>query len=252
LLSEFCTSSGVFSIGEVDNGNVNYVAPYQQYVPGVLSYPLFYVIRRVFGQQQSMQELISAQQQYKNAFVNIDLLGSFVDNHDNSRFLNSQVSPTLYRNALAYILFWRGIPIVYYGSEQGFQGGNDPYNRESLWNSGYNRSNPYYTFIQSAITARKANSLWLDTDPVMVSDVNDTQVFAFARNKAVVVVSNLGDQFSTRTLSGLPFADETKLCDVLNTASADNCVVVHNGQVNITLANGNPQFLVNVTKAHNT
>ena len=30
-----------------------------------------------------------------------------------------------------------GIPIVYYGQEQGMHGNSDPYNREALWPSGY-------------------------------------------------------------------------------------------------------------------
>ena len=30
-----------------------------------------------------------------------------------------------------------GIPCLYYGTEQDFAGGNDPANREVLWNSGF-------------------------------------------------------------------------------------------------------------------
>jgi alpha-amylase len=30
-------------------------------------------------------------------------------------------------------LFGKGIPIVYYGTEQGYAGGYDPDNRETLW-----------------------------------------------------------------------------------------------------------------------
>ncbi len=39
---------------------------------------------------------------------------------------------TAYKNALSFVLS-STIPIVYYGSEQGFNGGADPQCRESLW-----------------------------------------------------------------------------------------------------------------------
>jgi alpha-amylase len=37
-----------------------------------------------------------------------------------------------------------GIPIIYYGSEQGFNGGNDPDNREPLWTSNFNNETELY------------------------------------------------------------------------------------------------------------
>ena len=33
-----------------------------------------------------------------------------------------------------FITIIAGIPILYYGTEQGFNGATDPYNREALWN----------------------------------------------------------------------------------------------------------------------
>jgi hypothetical protein len=35
---------------QVDNGDISYAAPYQQYLPSVLNYPLFWVLRSVFQQ----------------------------------------------------------------------------------------------------------------------------------------------------------------------------------------------------------
>lgn len=47
-----------------------------------------------------------------------------------------------------------GIPILYYGSEQGFAGANDPYNREPLWISNYDETSEYYLLIQKMLAAR--------------------------------------------------------------------------------------------------
>jgi len=35
-------------------------------------------------------------------------------------------SQPLFKAAMTFALFAQGIPIIYYGSEQGFNGGNDP------------------------------------------------------------------------------------------------------------------------------
>ena len=48
-----------------------------------------------------------------------------------------------------------GIPCIYYGTEQQFEGGNDPNNREDLWNSGYNKNNPTFQWIAALNAARK-------------------------------------------------------------------------------------------------
>jgi alpha-amylase len=69
----------------------------------------------------------------QSKFNDIDALGIFVDNHDNARFLNGNSNTQRFRNALVFTLTARGIPIVYYGSEQNYAGGNDPHNREPLW-----------------------------------------------------------------------------------------------------------------------
>ncbi len=62
--------------------------------------------------------LLPPLQAYNRSFKDVDLVGTFVDNHDNVRFLNMQSDTVLYRNALTYVLLSPGIPIVYYGSEQ--------------------------------------------------------------------------------------------------------------------------------------
>lgn len=60
-------------------------------------------------------------------------MGTFVDNHDNARFLNQFNNLRMFQNALIFSLTSPGIPVYYYGSEQAYRGGNDPSNRESLW-----------------------------------------------------------------------------------------------------------------------
>lgn len=95
------------------------------------------------------------------ATQDVSVLGVFSDNHDNPRFLFACPDLSLYRNALNFVLTTVGysnpllpsnvkvsvarrsmrgacdtahsIPIIYYGTEQAYAGGNDPQCRESLW-----------------------------------------------------------------------------------------------------------------------
>ncbi len=66
-----------------------------------------------------------------------DALVNFMDNHDVTRFLFDKPSTAALQNALAFLLTEDGIPCIYYGTEQEFNGGNDPTNRERLWDSGF-------------------------------------------------------------------------------------------------------------------
>lgn len=56
---QFSAASGVYAVGEVENGDPGYVGAYQKSgaLPATLSYPLFFQLRNVFQQQQSMNAL---------------------------------------------------------------------------------------------------------------------------------------------------------------------------------------------------
>lgn len=47
-----------------------------------------------------------------------------------------------------------GIPIVYYGEEQHYSGGDDPYNRGALWLSGFPTDSTLYKFISTTNNIR--------------------------------------------------------------------------------------------------
>ena len=63
-------------------------------------------------------------------------LVTFIDNHDMPRFQSLNPDPDMLRVALALIMTTRGIPCIYYGTEQYLHddtdGGNDPYNRPMM------------------------------------------------------------------------------------------------------------------------
>ena len=82
---------------------------------------------------------------------------------------------------LPIIYPWQGIPIIYYGTEQGFSGGRDPEDRESLWPN-YNTSSDLYVFISTVVNFRvqQGSSLY---DAEQIERYVDDQFFAFTRGE---------------------------------------------------------------------
>jgi len=160
------------------------------------------------------------------------LLVNFLDNHDVPRFLftgagNYPEDPifgeplpietrrSMLHNALLYLMTWEGIPCIYYGTEQDFQGGNDPGNREDMWigqfHDPFSTEAPTFKRVQllakirrehPALSRGDVNILW-HSDRTGDSD-EDANVFAFERkdvatgDHAIVVFNaNLNGSKST-------------------------------------------------------
>jgi alpha-amylase len=240
----FNAAAGTFAVGEVFNGDIDYVSPFQgAALDGVLSYPMYFQLRNVYASQQPFAELQTLSDAMPDKFSDTSVLGSFVGNHDNPRFLNARGDRAAYRNALLHMLFNPGIPIVYYGSEQGFFGGSDPNCREIMWTSEYDTSNDLYTFLKAAIAARKSTAAW--NLPYPKYWYADDTFGLFSRGPGVLVATtnvggNSGDVSQTVFLGGT-VSDGTQFCDALGSGA---CVTVSGGQIAVTLSGGEPQLLV--------
>ena len=101
--SEYSQSAGVFTIGEVFNGDPVYVSGYQGPLDATLNYPMYYKLwdaNRKYGSMESIHDGI----QQNRVFRDVSVLGNFLDNHDNKRFLSSNGIVWL-KNALVYLIF---------------------------------------------------------------------------------------------------------------------------------------------------
>jgi alpha-amylase len=150
-----------------------------------------------------------------------DKLLRFIDNHDVYRFLRLGEPEGQLKVALAYLLFSIGIPMTYYGTEQGFRQDTDrldpegpdhpadPRNREDQFADGqfksesskgdkFDRSNPIYLFMKQLADARKAYAaLRRGAQWVRWSDSDRAGLFAFSRiyeGKEVVVLLNFSKE----------------------------------------------------------
>ncbi|CAF1266753.1 unnamed protein product, partial [Rotaria sordida] len=124
--TSFTNASQVYSIGEGASNSTAYVGACQGYADGVLHYPLYYILMDVFRDQnpQSMEKLAQQVKVNNESFNDTTLCDIFLDNHDLPRFLNQTKNELLIRNALIYLMFSDGTPVLYYGTEQGFIGNN--------------------------------------------------------------------------------------------------------------------------------
>jgi glycosidase len=166
----------------------------------------------------------------------------FIDLHDVYRFLRLGEPEAQLRIALSYLLFSIGIPMTYYGTEQGFRQDTDrldpedsrhpadPRNREDQFEGGafksdssagdkFDQGNPVYQWLAKLAGVRKEYAaLRRGEQWVRWSDPAGAGMFAFSRiykGQEVVVVMNLGINTVSETLwvdtkispSGTEFTD---------------------------------------------
>ena len=190
----------------------------------------FAAIREVFQQAQSTDRIErlwvdrtvnwgDEPNQDGTAVAPRDMPINFIDNHDVPRFgyelrdRSEDDVRALLHNALLFTFTAQGIPCLYYGTEQGLAGGNDPANRERMWDVGFDPTHPTFVWTQRMAKIRQdytslrkgaVNVVW-STDHV--EDEVDAGLFAFERvggdaggSYAVVVInSHQGHESTTRT-----------------------------------------------------
>lgn len=117
-LSAFEQHIGKPCFGEAYTGLVSVNAPYQRAIWSVLDYPLHFRMHNVFYENadwSKIQEIFDQDGEYRAP----NRLLTFLDNHDRQRFLgNAGDNYDKLRMALAFLYCIRGIPILYYGTEQ--------------------------------------------------------------------------------------------------------------------------------------
>ena len=91
-------------MGEVFNGDPEYVAGYQGPLAATLNYPMYYKLKNAFQDKETMRNIHDGVTQ-NSVFPDVSVLGNFLDNHDNPRFLSQNRDTVVLKNALAYIVF---------------------------------------------------------------------------------------------------------------------------------------------------
>ena len=245
----FSSAIGAYSIGEVFDGNPTYLAGYAKLMPGLLNYAVYYPMNNFYQQKGSSQDLVDMINTVGATFPDPAALGTFLDNHDNPRWLNQKNDQTLLKNALAFVILSRGIPILYYGTEQGYAGGADPANREDLWRSGFNTQTNLYQAIAKLTAARKAVGGLPGNDHTHLYVSSTAYAWSRAGGNLVVLTTNAGSGsnaqhcFNTQKANGR----WTNVYGNGATVTADG-----SGAICVTITNGEPIVLVASTASPTT
>lgn len=167
FLAELQGAVGVPILGEVTATNLSYHSSFQsmgdrRILDGVLNFPLYFAADAGFCGTVSgdwwpttglwnLELLGHLMQQQPALYDNVDLLGNFPDNHDKNRLAYDCMGDTSrISNFVAWTLFSRGIPIIYYGTEVLMQT-----QRESLWQYGHDPYKFMYGQIRQMNRVRK-------------------------------------------------------------------------------------------------
>ncbi|KAI0544359.1 glycoside hydrolase superfamily [Xylaria curta] len=237
----FASASGVYTIGEVFDGDVNYLAGYADLMSGLLNYAIYYPMNAFFQQSGSSQALVDMHNQISSLFPDPTALGTFLDNHDNPRWLNAKNDVSLLKNALAYVILSRGIPIVYYGTEQAYAGGADPANREDLWRSGFNTDSDLYQAISRLSAARKSAGGLAADDQNHLYVADTAYAWSRAGGNLVVLTTNSGsgssgDHCFNTQVSNKQWNNTFGTGSYTSDGDGNVCVSVTNGEPVVLLA----------------
>jgi len=218
----FCGKAGVFCMGEVfGDVEVEPVAEYQgpDALDSVLNFPMYAALRDAYTipGPANVSQLADVFQQSKTEFADTTLLGNFLENQDVPRWHNLSVDPQSLYNAMTWTFLADGIPIVYYGQEDGFSGSGDPYNREALWPTGYVNSTgyQYITLLNQLRNFLVRTSDWAKAETTILT--TSPYGFAFIKGTVIAIVTNIGSppQLGVHISVKTPFESTTALTNIL-------------------------------------
>jgi glycosidase len=246
-MHDFATSIGksnFFMFGEVYDGSEEKCGFYTGTklstnfaFDSVLDYPLYFMVGGIFASATANTQQIETH--YSNVATYYDAaaqyrLVTFLDNHDQRRFLNINSSTNRLGVALTFLYTSRGIPCLYYGTEQAFNGGGDPYNREDMFDGvdnkpeqgpslgdNFNMAHPLFRHVATLNNFRRNypalrrgghRNLWKND--------NGPGLFAYARtngNQEVFVVFNTAGSSQTIDPRPTTYPAGTQLVNLFNT-----------------------------------
>ncbi len=251
-----------FQFGEVFDGSDSKVGSYTGTKSGgnykmesVLDYPLYYTMGSVFATASGQTGQI--ENRYNNLTTAnydasaLDALVLNLDNHDNPRFLNAGGSTAARLElALTFLYTTRGIPSLYYGTEQDFNGGADPANREDMFDGAYeqgpslgdnfNMTSPRFQLVAKLHNLRRLYpALRTGTHQMLWVNWTSPGLLAYARrlgSEEVCVIINTATTPQTMGARPTIHPAGTVLVNLLNPAENVTVVAGVDGIPAITMA----------------
>lgn len=204
-----------FMFGEVLDGSDAKCGSYTGAMGGgnfkldsVLDYTLYFRINPLFadtsaGTKQIVDHYQALRANYDPTAQN--QLVTFLDNHDLPRFLSIKgATVDRLKVALVFLYTARGVPCLYYGTEQAFNGGKDPWDREDMFagqfewgpsrGDNFNMTHPLFQLVAKLNNFRRLYpALEMGIQSNLWSNANGPGLFAYTRQlgtEEVFVVFN--------------------------------------------------------------
>jgi glycosidase len=212
----------------------------------VLNFSLNSDLRDVFAQGRATDALTFRFASQAKNFPDPGRLVNFIDNHDMDRFATS-ADKTALQQALLFLFTIPGIPVVYYGTEQGFTE-----TRASMFAAGYgsggkdhfDTQSEGYKYLQS-LTALRASEREFSRGRVqVVKDAGAAGVFAYTvtdgkRTALVAFNTSVSNMVLARGFTGLPAGTKlVRLTGLDDTLSGEAAALAGNPRYD-TLTVGN-------------
>lgn len=143
-----------------------------------------------------MSSLVDQFNLAREKFTDVGVLGNFLENHDLPRWTSFSVDIQSMFNAMAFNFMSDGIPVLYYGQEQRFNGAGDPVNREPLWPSQYDQGDAYkfMAMLNQVRNYLNQSGDWLHQPAQIISHTDDA--LFLARGYVITVLTNIGSPVS--------------------------------------------------------
>ncbi len=150
-------------------------------------------------------------------------LVKFLDNHDIARFMGfgsgADQDESKFKVGMVWLYASIGVPCLYYGSEQEFDGGGDPYNREDMWDGqwdfgpsvgdNFHQAAPLYKYTRRLHELRDALPALRTGSQEEIANSSGAGIYAFYRREAgqttcLVILNNDGVEHTLTIDPDLP------------------------------------------------
>jgi glycosidase len=144
----------------------------QALLPAMINFPLYGTGIDIFAKGHPTREMRHRIETMMRVHERPHLMPSFVDNHDVDRFLANGGMAALQQNLLL-IMTLPGIPVIYYGTEQGFTEQRGAMFKTGFGSGGQDRFDenaPLYLSLQTMTALRKSQKLFTHGSPTVLKD----------------------------------------------------------------------------------
>lgn len=182
-------------------------------IPAMIQFPMYGTFGDVFARGHAPAELAWRIERTLAVHADPWRMPTFIDNHDVDRFLAGAGESAL-KQALLAMLTLPGIPVLYYGTEQGFRAQRDSMFATGFGSGGrdhFDTGHPLYRQIAAMVNLRRAHPALSRARPeILTADGAGPGVVAWAMQGDAEAGSTDGDQLVVM----LNTAEDRRLLDL--------------------------------------